>query len=134
MTKIVDIEGVGPTFAKKLSGAGVKSVEALLKRGASPKGREELSKATGIDHKLILEWVNHADLYRIRGVGSEYSDLLEEAGVDTVVELSKRDAKNLTAKMAEYNSKKKIVRRLPTEKQAANWISQAKKLPRVVNY
>ncbi len=134
MTKIVDIEGVGPAYAKKLSGAGVKSVETLLKRGASPKGREELGKSTGIDHKLILEWVNHADLYRIRGVGSEYSDLLEEAGVDTVVELSKRDPKNLTAKMAESNSKKKIVRRLPTEKQVANWVSQAKKLPRVVNY
>lgn len=134
MTKIVDIEGVGPAYAKKLSGAGVKSVETLLKRGASPKGREELGKTTGIDHKLILEWVNHADLYRIRGVGSEYSDLLEEAGVDTVVELSKRDPKNLTAKMVESNSKKKIVRRLPTEKQVANWVSQAKKLPRVVNY
>ena len=134
MTKIVDIEGVGPAYAKKLSGAGVKSVETLLKRGASPKGREELGKSTGIDHKLILEWVNHADLYRIRGVGSEYSDLLEEAGVDTVVELSKRDPKNLTAKMTESNSKKKIVRRLPTEKQVANWVSQAKKLPRVVNY
>ena len=134
MTKIIDIEGVGPANAKKLSGAGIKSVETLLKRGATSKGREEIGKSTGIDHKLILEWVNHADLYRIRGVGSEYSDLLEEAGVDTVVELSKRDPKNLTAKMAEYNSKKKIVRRLPTEKQVANWVNQAKKLPRVVNY
>jgi predicted flap endonuclease-1-like 5' DNA nuclease len=134
MTKIVDVEGVGPAYAKKLSGAGIKSVETLLKRGASPKGRDEIGKSTGIDHKLILEWVNHADLYRIRGVGSEYSDLLEEAGVDTVVELSKRDAKNLTAKMAECNSKKKIVRRLPTEKEVAGWVSQAKKLPRVVNY
>lgn len=134
MTSIIDIEGVGPAYAKKLSGVGIKSVEALLKRGATPKGREEVGKAAGIDHKLILEWVNRADLYRIKGVGSEYSDLLETAGVDTVVELSKRDAKNLTAKMAESNAKRKIVRRLPTEKQVASWINQAKKLPRVVSY
>jgi predicted flap endonuclease-1-like 5' DNA nuclease len=134
MTKIIDIEGVGPAYAKKLSGAGIKSVEALLKRGATPKGREEVAKATGLDHKLILEWVNRADLYRIKGVGSEYSDLLENAGVDTVVELSKRDARNLTAKMTEANTKRKVVRRLPTEKQVADWVNQAKKLPRVVSY
>jgi predicted flap endonuclease-1-like 5' DNA nuclease len=85
MTKIIDIEGVGPAYAKKLSGAGIKSVESLLKRGATPKGREEVAKATGLDKKLVLEWVNRADLYRIKGVGSEYSDLLESAGVDTVV-------------------------------------------------
>jgi predicted flap endonuclease-1-like 5' DNA nuclease len=134
MTKIIDIEGIGPAFAKKLSGAGIKSVEALLKRGATPKGREEVAKATGLGHKEILEWVNRADLYRVKGVGSEYSDLLENAGVDTVVELSKRDAKNLTAKMTEANSKRKVVRRLPTEKQVADWVNQAKKLPRVVSY
>jgi predicted flap endonuclease-1-like 5' DNA nuclease len=134
MTKIIDIEGVGPAYAKKLSGAGIKSVEALLKRGATPKGREEVAKATGLDHKLILEWVNRADLYRIKGVGSEYSDLLENAGVDTVVELSKRDARNLTVKMTEANTKRKIVRRLPTEKQVADWVNQAKRLPRVVSY
>jgi predicted flap endonuclease-1-like 5' DNA nuclease len=134
MTSIIDIEGVGPVFAKKLSGAKIKSVETLLKRGATPKGREEIAKQTGLGHKEILEWVNRADLYRINGVGSEYSDLLESAGVDTVVELSKRDAKNLLAKMTEVNTKRKIVRRLPTEKQVVKWVSQAKKLPRVVSY
>jgi predicted flap endonuclease-1-like 5' DNA nuclease len=134
MTKIIDIEGIGPAFAKKLSSAGIKSVAALLKRGATPKGREEIAKGTGFGHKEILEWVNRADLYRIKGVGSEYSDLLENAGVDTVVELSKRDAKNLTNKMAEANAKRKVVRRLPVEKQVANWIAQAKKLPRVLSY
>jgi len=134
MTKIIDIEGVGSTYAKKLASAGINTVESLLKRGATPKGREEISKASGIDRNLILEWVNRADLYRIKGIGSEYSDLLESAGVDTVVELSKRDAKNLTAKMVETNSKRKIVRRLPPEKQVADWIKQAKKLPRVVSY
>ena len=134
MTKIIDIEGIGPAFAKKLSSAGIKSVEALLKRGATPKGREEVAKQTGLGHKESLEWVNRADLYRIKGVGSEYSDLLENAGVDTVVELSKRDAKNLTAKMTEANAKRKVVRRLPVEKQVANWIAQAKKLPRAIKY
>ena len=134
MTKIVDIEGIGPAFAKKLSAAGIKSVEALLKRGATPKGREEIAKETGLGHKEILEWVNRADLYRIKGVGSEYSDLLENAGVDTIVELSKRDAKNLMVKMTETNTKRKVVRRLPTEKQVAGWISQAKRLPRAVSY
>ena len=134
MAKIIDIEGIGQAYVQKLTAIGIKTTNKLLKKGGTPKGREELVKETGISGDLILEWVNHADLYRIRGVGSEYSDLLEEAGVDTVVELSKRDPKNLTAKMAENNSKKKIVRRLPTEKQVANWVSQAKKLPRVVNY
>jgi predicted flap endonuclease-1-like 5' DNA nuclease len=134
MTRIIDIEGIGTVFAKKLSAAGIKTVEALLKRGATPKGREEVAKETGLGHKEILEWVNRADLYRIKGVGSEYSDLLENAGVDTVVELSKRDAKNLTVKMAEANTKRKVVRRLPTEKQVAGWISQAKRLPRAVSY
>ena len=134
MTKIIDIEGIGPAFAKKLSADGIKSVEALLKNGATPKGREEIAKKTGLGHKEILEWVNRADLYRIKGVGSEYSDLLEVAGVDTIVELSKRDAKNLMSKMTEVNTKRKIVRRLPTEKQVANWISQAKRLPRAVSY
>jgi predicted flap endonuclease-1-like 5' DNA nuclease len=134
MTKIIDIEGIGPAYAKKLISDGIKTVEALLKMGATPKGREEISKATGISHKEILEWVNRADLYRIKGVGSEYSDLLENAGVDTVVELSKRDPKNLTKTMAEVNSKHKVVRRLPTEKEVSGWVSQAKKLPRVVSY
>jgi len=82
----------------------------------------------------ILEWVNRADLFRVRGIGEEYSDLLEASGVDTVVELSKRDAKNLTAKMAEVNTKKRLVRRLPAEKEVVKWIAQAKKMPRAVSY
>ena len=134
MPSIIDIEGIGPEYTKKLRKFGIKTVEGLLKKGATPKGREEIAKGTGIGHHSILEWVNRADLYRIKGVGQEYSDLLENAGVDTVVELSKRDAKNLTAKMTESNTKRKVVRRLPTEKQVAGWIAQAKKLQRVVSY
>jgi len=134
MASIVDIEGVGDVYAGKLKAAGVATVEALLEKGATPKGREDLAEATGISHKLILEWVNHADLYRIKGVAQEYSDLLEEAGVDTVVELSKRNAEHLLAKLQEVNAEKKLVRRLPVLSQVANWIEQAKALPRVITY
>ena len=134
MASIVKIEGIGDVYRQKLQSAGVKTVEKLLKRGATPAGRDQLAGETGISASLILEWVNHADLWRIKGVGEEYSDLLEEAGVDTVVELAQRRADNLFAKMNEVNMAKKLVRRLPTEVQVAEWISQAKRLPRVVNY
>jgi len=132
--KIIDIEGIGPVFAVKLTKAGIRSVEALLKNGASDKGRKEIAAATGITHNLILEWVNRADLYRIKGVSSEYSDLLENAGVDTVVELSKRVADNLYAKMMEVNKAKNLVNKMPGVKQVKKWIDQAKKLPRIITY
>ncbi len=134
MPKIEDIEGIGPVYAKKLTEAGITSVDQLLKVGAGPKGREELAEKAGIDRKLILEWVNHADLYRIKGVGQEYSDLLEEAGVDTVVELATRKPENLHAKILEVNTAKKLVRRPPSAKMVADWVSQAKELPRVVTH
>jgi predicted flap endonuclease-1-like 5' DNA nuclease len=132
--KLSDIEGIGAVYEKKLNKAGIRGTDALLKKGATPKGRAELEAKTGIGHALILEWVNHSDLYRIKGVGSEYSDLLEEAGVDTVVELAKRVAENLYKAMLGTNAKKKLVRRPPSEKMVASWIAQAKKLPRVVQY
>jgi predicted flap endonuclease-1-like 5' DNA nuclease len=134
MPKIEDIEGIGPEYAKKLTEAGVTSVAQLLKVGADPKGREELAAKTGIDRKLILEWVNHADLYRIKGIGQEYSDLLEEAGVDTVVELANRKPENLHAKILEVNTAKKLVRRPPSAGMVADWVLQAKELPRVVTH
>jgi len=132
--KIIDIEGIGPAYATKLTKVGIRSVEALLKNGSSDKGRKEIAAATGITHTSILEWVNRADLYRIKGVGGQYSDLLEKAGVDTVVELSKRVADNLYAKMVEVNKAKNLVNHMPGVKQVKNWIGQAKKLPRVVTY
>lgn len=134
MASIIDIEGIGPDYAKKLKKVGVRTTGALLKRGATRQGRQDLAEDTGISEKLILEWVNHADLYRIKGVGEEYSDLLEEAGVDTVVELSKRVGANLYTKMVAVNESKELVRRLPTESQVHDWIKQAKKLPRAVHY
>ena len=134
MVAIADIEGVGPVFAEKLRGAGVRSVSALLKAGATAKGRMELEAATGVAHAKILEWVNHADLYRIRGIGSEYSDLLEEAGVDTVPELAQRNATTLYEALVKANMEKKLVRKMPTAAQVAEWVKQAKALPRVVEY
>jgi predicted flap endonuclease-1-like 5' DNA nuclease len=132
--KIIDIEGIGPAYAEKLAKAGIRSVEALLKNGASERGRKEIAATTGISHMLILEWVNRADLYRIKGVGSQYSDLLENSGVDTVVELSKRVANNLYSKMIEINKAKNLTNKMPGVKQVKKWIDQAKKLPRVVSY
>jgi predicted flap endonuclease-1-like 5' DNA nuclease len=113
---------------------GVATTEKLLEVGGTPKGRKDLAEKAGIGEDLILEWVNLSDLFRIKGVGSEYSDLLEEAGVDTVVELSKRVPANLFAKMVEINTAKKLVRKMPVEKQVADWVDQAKKLPRLVSY
>jgi predicted flap endonuclease-1-like 5' DNA nuclease len=132
--KVIDIEGIGPGYAAKLAKAGIKTVEGLLKEGASPKGRKDIAAASGVDVTLILEWVNRADLYRIKGIGKQYSDLLEKAGVDTVVELAKRVAGNLNTKMIEVNQAKNLVNGMPGLKRVEGWIAQAKKLPRVVNY
>lgn len=134
MTALSKIEGIGPKYEAELKKAGIASLEALLKAGATPKSRKSLAKTTGISDKLILEWVNHADLFRIKGVGEEYSDLLEEAGVDTVVELAKRIPANLFEKMAAVNLEKKLVRQMPTTKMVSDWVTQAKALPRIVEY
>ncbi len=134
MAKLETIEGIGGTYAQKLRQAGITTVEGLLEKGSTPKGREEIAEATGISGKLVLRWVNHADLFRIKGVGEEYADLLEAAGVDTVVELAQRNAQHLYEKMAATNAEKKLVRKMPTQEQVSDWISQAKELPRVVTY
>lgn len=134
MTSILKIEGIGDVYADKLRAVGIATVEALLKAGASPSGRDELAEKTGISSALILEWVNHADLFRIKGVGEEYSDLLEEAGVDTVPELAQRNAANLYNKLVEVNKQKKLVRQLPTLDAVTSWVDQAQKLGRVVTY
>ncbi len=134
MTKIIDIEGIGPVFAEKLEGAGIKTVEALLKAGGAAPGRKDLATKTGLDDGQIHEWVNRADLYRIKGVGSEFSDLLENAGVDTVKELATRRADNLHAKMTEVNEAKKLVRRAPSLAEVEAWVAEAKTLPAAVTH
>ena len=133
-TSIIAIEGIGEAYTQKLKEAGLRTVEALLEKGKTETGRQAIAEQTGISGKLVLEWVNHADLFRIKGVGPQYSDLLEAAGVDTVVELALRKPENLTQKMAEVNAAKKLVRKLPVQAQVEDWIEQAKRLPRVVTY
>lgn len=134
MAKLASIEGIGTAYEGKLAAAGVQSVEELLKTGSTPAGRKALEEKTGISHDLLLEWINHADLYRIPGIGEEYSDLLEEAGVDTVAELAQRNSDNLFNKLVEVNQAKELVRRLPSQKQVADWVECAKSLPKVITY
>jgi predicted flap endonuclease-1-like 5' DNA nuclease len=134
MAKVKEIEGVGPAYAEKLSATGLTTTEALLDAGATPKGRADLAAKTGISDKLILRWVNMSDLFRIKGVGEQFSDLLEAAGVDTVAELAQRKAENLQTKMVEVNAEKSLVRRVPTLAEVTSWVDQAKALPRMVKY
>ena len=132
--KIIDIEGIGPVYAEKLQSIGVKKVSQLLERGKTAKGRKELEDLTGIRHDLILTWVNHADLFRIKGVGPQFAELLEASGVDTVKEFAHRNADNLEAKMKEVNEKEHRTRRVPTATELQKMIDQAKELPAVVTY
>ena len=132
--KIIDIEGVGEAYAPKLTNAGVVKVDDLLAKCATPKGRAALAEETGISEKLILRWTNHADLFRIKGVGPQFAELLEAAGVDTVKEFRHRVAENLVQKMLETNDVKKLVRRVPSVKEVAKMIAQAKELKPVVTY
>lgn len=128
------IEGIGEVYAGKLEELGIRTLEALLEQANTPQKRKALAERTGISEKLILEWANLADLFRIKGIGEEYSDLLEEAGVDTVVELAQRNPENLHAKLAEVNAQKQLVRRLPSLREVKSWVEQAKSLPRVLEY
>ncbi len=123
--KIEDIEGIGPVYGEKLRTAGISTVEKLLEAGATKSGRTSLAKETGISEKDILKWVNHADLFRIDGIGPQFAELLEAAGVDTVKELRNRNAENLFAKLGEVNEEKKLVRRLPSSSQVEGMIKTA---------
>jgi len=134
MSSVIDIEGVGEIYSQKLHEAGIATTEALLEQGATPHGRKELADKTGISERLILKWVNRADLFRVKGIGEQYSDLLAAAGVETVLELAQRRADHLHQKMVETNEAKKLVRVVPGPEQVAEWVQQAHKLPRVVSY
>ena len=132
--KIIHIQGIGPVYAEKLVAAGIETVDQLLEKGKDAKGRKALEEVTGIRHDLILTWVNHADLFRIKGVGPQFSELLEAAGVDTVKELRTRNAANLAAKMLEINEAKHLCKRTPVEKEIQKYIDAAKELEPVVTY
>lgn len=132
--KIEDIEGIGPAYGEKLRGAGVNDTDGLLEKGKTKKGRSVLAEASGISETLILKWSNMADLFRVKGVGAEFAELLEASGVDTVKELKHRVPTNLVAKMTEVNATKNLVRRVPTDKEVSDWVNQAKELPPMIEY
>ncbi len=128
------IEGIGPANAAKLAKAGVKTVNGLLKHGATSKGRKVIAEKSGISAEKVLDYVNMADLFRVKGVSTQYSELLKAAGVDTVKELAQRNAENLHATMVETNQAKKLVRLVPAKSNVISWVKQAKELPRVIEY
>jgi predicted flap endonuclease-1-like 5' DNA nuclease len=134
MATIIAIEGIGEAYAVKLRAAGVRTTEKLLKKGVNPQGRKELAANTGFSEQTILEWVNRADLFRIRGIGGQYSDLLEAAGVDTVRELANRNPEALLETLKKINAEKNKVNKLPGLKMVKSWVENAKSLPRGVEY
>lgn len=132
--KIIDVEGIGTSSAAKLVDAGITTTDAFLEAAGTEAGRAALAIRTGISKNLLLEWVNHVDLMRIKGVGSEYSDLLEAAGVDSCTELAQRNASNLLATVVDLNAEKHLVRQVPTQAQIEAWIAEAKTLPKLVTH
>ena len=132
--KVEEIEGIGPALGEKLRAAGINTVDKLLENAATKKQRQSLAEETGISEKQILKFTNMADLFRLNGVGQEYAELLEVAGVDTVPELAQRNAANLTAKIEEVNEAKNLTRKTPSATEVEKWIAQAKELPRVIEY
>ena len=134
MAKLSDIEGIGEKYAEKLKAAGVTTLDNLLKEGCTKKGRHEISEKSGISEKVILGWVNRADLSRVKGISTQYADLLENSGVDTIPELAQRNAVNLQVKMEEVNEAKNLVRKVPVLSQVQSWVEQAKELPRMVTH
>ncbi|MEM7413176.1 MAG: DUF4332 domain-containing protein [Myxococcota bacterium] len=133
-SKIEEIEGIGPAYAEKLAAAGIKDTDGLLEKCCDKKGRKATAETTGVSESQLLKWANMADLFRIKGVGSEYAELLECSGVDTVKELATRNAANLAAKMAEVNEEKNLTRRVPNEAAATDWVEQAKGLPAKITH
>lgn len=132
--KIDEIEGIGPVFREKLSMVKIKTTDDLLKLCADSKGRKGVSEKTGVSEKHLLEWANMADMMRISGVGPQYAELLEAAGVDTVKELRNRNAENLAAKMEEINNQKKLAKSSPAKSVVESWISQAKTLDPTISH
>ena len=134
MTHINEIEGIGAVHSKKLEAAGIQSVETLLQEAATPEGRKELEAKTGIGHHQFLRWVNQADLFRVKGIGRQYAELLQKAGVDSVLELAGRNHEHLHAKLVELNDVHHHVKVVPSAEHVKQWVQEAKALPRVVEY
>jgi predicted flap endonuclease-1-like 5' DNA nuclease len=134
MSDVIEVEGIGEAYAAKLKKAGITTTDALLKVGSTPAGRKNLAQKSGISSKVLLRWINHVDLFRVNGIQKQYAELLEAAGVDTIPELAQRDPAHLHPTLAKINEKRSLVRKLPALDQVADWVSQAKKLPRVITY
>ncbi|WP_111497073.1 MULTISPECIES: DUF4332 domain-containing protein [Marinobacter] len=134
MTKLADIEGIGAHYAEKLTAVGIDSQQGLLKQCGDRKSRQDAAARTGISEKLILKWVNRADLARIKGISTQYADLLEVAGVDSVPELGQRKPDNLLARMQDVNDERQLVRQVPSLSQVEDWVTQAKVLPKAVHH
>lgn len=131
---IEEIEGIGPTYGQKLAAAGIRTTDAMLKRCCDRKGRKALCDDSGLSDQLVLKWTNMADLMRISGIGPQFAELLEAAGVDTIKELRNRNATNLAAKMAEVNGEKKLTRRTPPLKLVEKWVETAKSTEPMITY
>lgn len=134
MTSLTTIEGIGEVYSGQLSEAEISTTEDLLEQDATPEGRQSIKEKTGISGKLILRWTKMADLYRINGVSEEYADMLEACGVDTVPELAQRNPENLYQTLVQTNEEKQLVRGVPGESQVADWVRNAKELPRILTY
>ncbi len=134
MAKLSEIQGIDDLYSAKLEALGINSLVKLLDACAGKKGRKEVAAKIEVSEKLLLKWINRADLARVKGISTHYADLLELAGVDTVPELAHRNAENLLLKINELNEDQDLVKRLPSLGQVADWIAQAKELPRVINY
>lgn len=132
--KIQEVEGIGPKIAEKLTGAGVSNTDQMLAACATPANRKALAEKSGLTDAQILKFANMVDLFRIKGIGSEYAELLEVAGVNTVPQLATRNAANLAAKMAEVNAEKKLTRTVPSESMVTKWVEEAASLPRMLSY
>jgi len=133
--KIEEVEGIGDEMGGKLRAVGIATTDDLLMAGASASGRDKVESMTGISGKLILKWVNHVDLMRIPGVGSEYSDLLEAAGVDSPAELAQRNAANLAQTFQELDAARpNTVRRVPSQETVEEWIASAKRMEMAVSH
>ncbi len=132
--KIEEVEGIGPEYGKKLREVDIQTTEDLLRRCGDKKGRAGVSTETGISEKHLLEWVNLSDLMRLNGVGEEFADLLEEAGVDTTQELARRNAENLAVALAEVNEKKNLTNRVPSAETIQKWIDEAGTLEDLISH
>jgi predicted flap endonuclease-1-like 5' DNA nuclease len=121
-------------LVERLKGLSVADSDGFVEAAATPAQRAKLATHCGCDTKTILELANRADLARVKGVSGVYSDLLENAGVDTVKELAVRNAENLHAKIVETNTAMQLTQRVPTADQVSQWIEQAKALPKLLQY